>query len=222
MVKVVDPMHSSDARGGIGDVVYGTWRGIHFVRTKVTPEPKPPGKREAVQAISRTITARWKTITQTQRDRWIAYANAHPLQDWTGSPKRLTGYNWYLRCNFSLRIYYPVWMNDPPIYPAPNFPPDFQISVGVDPYLVDATWSPYPSPFADNTIIEVWRNGPGSTGRNYGIELCQVYGWEYDLAPFWEDSIFVSGRYTYFIRCIHLLTGLKSTWWKFVYDYEAP
>lgn len=114
MAKVVNPLLSTEARGKLGGVVYNTWRGIRYAKTHTPPSNQGTPLRQ--QAKQRVINAaqRWRTITPAQRLEWNQYANEHLLDDWTGSPKRIAGYHWYVKINTIVQYIGEPYQDDPP------------------------------------------------------------------------------------------------------------
>lgn len=99
MVKVVAPLFSAEARGSVGALTYNTHRGVSIVKTRSGPSTQHSTRQDALRACAASATAGWQALTDQQREAWNDFARDHPGQDWTGNPKRLTGYNWYLRIN---------------------------------------------------------------------------------------------------------------------------
>ena len=94
MAKVVGPLHASEARGKMGGLVFNSWRGFATVKAKHAPAQPRTQKQLLVRAICVICARAWQLLT-TQAD-WTTYANTHTLVDWTNTPKRLTGANWYV------------------------------------------------------------------------------------------------------------------------------
>ncbi len=104
MPKVKNPLFSQEARGGIAGLVYNTWRGINYVKTNTSPTGQGTALRLAAQALMTAISKLWQTATDANRTAWGQYAIDHPVTDWTGSPKRLTGMNWFMKLKHAREI----------------------------------------------------------------------------------------------------------------------
>jgi hypothetical protein len=104
LAKVVNPLHSDEARGKIGGLIFNTSRGIRYVKSATSPSQPRTAAQLNVRSIMTTITREWKALTQVQRDAWATYADANPIPDWTGRPIRLTGANAYCQINSVARL----------------------------------------------------------------------------------------------------------------------
>lgn len=163
MAKVLNPLNSSEARGRVGALVYNTWRGIRTVKSHTPPEHQDDPLRQAHKAIVQAAGQRWATISAAQRAAWNAYAQTHFDLDWTGAPKRIAGYHWYVRCQ--TRLIQADWAySDWP----PTAPCDFNLeSLWADQEAdyIALTWTPwYPDPLLTYKL-QLWIAGPVSTGR---------------------------------------------------------
>lgn len=99
MAKVTMPLYSAEARGSVGPYTYTTIKGASVVRSRPIPKTQYSPRQVAIRSHTRLATQRWQSLTQSQRDAWNVYANNHLCPDWTGIPKRLSGYNWFIRIN---------------------------------------------------------------------------------------------------------------------------
>lgn len=129
MVKLVAPLHSTEARGSVGEVTYNTYRGRSYAKTRVGPSQQYSARQVAIRAFTAQATSLWQTMTSSQRSLWDRFAAEHPDQDWTGSPKRLTGYNWFVRINCVALDAGLSTFVDPPTYPSGSEAPQLTLSV---------------------------------------------------------------------------------------------
>jgi hypothetical protein len=209
MPKVKNPLLSMEARGGIGGLVYNTWRGINTVKTNTSPTGQGTPKRLAAQAMLAAISKDWQTLDDAQRAAWGVYASDHPVPDWTGSPKRLTGQNWFMKCNVILAKIVGTPITDPPAAPQPDAMTGFALSQVIN--ALCASWS---LPIAATFTIMWFAVGPLSTGVQAKIEQAQflradpaqsVQPWELIQTP-------GAGRWTVFSKVVDEATGLCSPW----------
>jgi len=209
MPKVKNPLLSMEARGGIGGLVYNTWRGINYVKTNTSPTGQGTEKRLEAQALMAQASAIWRTLTDNQRAAWTQYATDHPVPDWTGSPKRLTGMNWFVQTAIALLRLGETPLEDAPTDPAPDPITDFVVSFNEGD--VKIAWS---APTAATSFLDVWTVGPHSAGRAPKIEQASflLSDGADTLSPLVIIDTAAAGRYTVFARVIDSLTGLSSTW----------
>lgn len=227
MAKVSNPLHSSEARGAVGAQVYNTWRGLHIVKTRSGPTITQSADQLALRAITAQYSQRWATLTDSQRNAWSSFANSHPDTDWTGHPKRLSGFNWFIRINVRLQLAQNDFSEYPPswwIGPRDDPPSDFDffnwhisstyessgetISIDWDyPYHPDPPWA-----------VECYLAGPYSVGRNPTIKQA-----DRKLALNISDYYFCyetisPGRYHFFLRCINA-HGITDNWQRAYVDH---
>jgi len=158
MAKVIAPLHASEARGRMGGLVYNSWRGAAVVKAKHAPAQPRTVKQLLARAVAVLLSRKWADLSN-QAD-WNAYAAAHPLVDWTGSTKRLTGANWYVMLNTRQLKNMGATKDTPPDVNAPD-PVDGLAAVGGD-GLITVTWV---APAGPNDRIEFWLDGPNTPGR---------------------------------------------------------
>ena len=90
----------SDARGSIEGVTFSQGRFGPFARKRGIPRVQQTGFTTAVRVRLANFARRWfGTLTQVQRDAWIALAVANPVTDVFSNSHILTGQQLYIRCN---------------------------------------------------------------------------------------------------------------------------
>ena len=209
MPKVKNPLFSQEARGGVGGLVYNTWRGINYVKTNTSPTGQGTAKRLAAQARISAISKDWAGLTDTQRANWSQYATDHPVTDWTGSPKRLTGMNWFVACNVANDIQGDAHVTDAPTVAAPD--PATGVTLSADTGNLAIAWT---APTDEDLDIVAFLVGPLSAGRTAKLEQAQ-YEISYDAdttTPATLKAAAPAGRYTVFVKVHDPATGLTSTW----------
>lgn len=207
MAKVVGPLHSSEARGRMGGLVYNTWRGLNTVKQSTAPAQPRSALQMAMRATGVSLARTWATLTAAARADWNIYAANHQETDGMGSPKRLTGMNWYLRLNQRLIKMAKTQITVFPAVAAPTSPLSFSTPSVVG--YIRCLW-------AGNTTSD-WQmwihvDGPHSIGRigslpkaKFAITSDAALG---DL-PITPKS---PGVYTVYARYVDGLTGLASPW----------
>ena len=208
MAKVLNPLNSSEARGRVGGLVYGTWRGINYVRTMATPANQSTPRRLAVRALAAQCTHRWQLISDAQRAAWHIFANSHTRPDWSSTPKRPHGFNWFLKCNV-LRLDMGYSIVDTPPY-IPNQYPLYTLTAVPDTDHIDLTWTLPPGASAADFKADIWLTFPLSAGRQPKIQDAKHYSYApaEDLA--YATGELFDGTYGVFVRTIREDSGLAS------------
>lgn len=210
MVKVTNPLNSSEARGAIGGLVYGTWRGIHYVRTRVTPANQSTPRRLALRALSAQCTHAWQLLSDADRRHWINYANSNCRPDWTGKSRRISGFNWFLKCNVLRLDIGSTIVSTPPV--LKNTSPCFSLLSTPSGSTLDVTWTLPPGCPAADYQLDLWLTKPLSAGRNPKIQDAKhiLYVDAEDLTV--NTGYLFDGSYGVFARTIREDSGLVSPW----------
>ena len=205
MAKVLSPLGSSEARGALGGRIYNTWRGISTVKDKHAPAQPRSQKQLNVRAINTYLTRYWQLIDQNERDSWNTYATIHTETDGMGSTKRLSGLNWFCRCNTRLLLHaYPA-VDTAPVAAAPNSPLAFVAADGV---LSSAlSWTPTEG---NDIAIIIFVFGPHSKGRLGKFQQAKFV--TAASGEFGETSLInlLPGRYSVFAAMMSETNGLMS------------
>lgn len=208
MAKVINPLLSIEARGRMAGLVYNTWHGISYVKAHSGPNQPNTAAQLAARARLVTIGAAWRGLTQVQRDAWGVYADAHPESDWTGNPLRLTGQNWYIRCNVQLDRIGVAAIADPPAVAAPDAVVGWANELTVADLTVEWT-----APLLTDWV-DIFALGPVSTGVDPKFEHATCYDTVIasTVTPFIIVLAVPSGRWRCWGRVIDVATGLTSPW----------
>jgi hypothetical protein len=208
MAKVINPLLSVEARGRMAGLVYNTWHGISYVKAHSGPNQPNTAAQLAARARLVTIGAAWRDLTQVQRDAWTTYAAAHPESDWTGNPLRLTGQNWYIRCNVQLDRMGQSAISDPPAVAAPDAITGWAVAKTVNDLTV--AWT---APVATD-YIDIFGLGPVSTGVDPKIEhaICLDTVIASTVTPYIVVLSVPDGRWRCWGRVLDVATGLASPW----------
>ena len=158
MAIVTGPLHSSEARGAVGGIIYNTCRGKSIVRTNRTPTLEYTDSQVATRAIMNGVIAAWAALSDDQRHDWTAFADTHLLPHWTGSDKRISGWNWYAKANFKLSQADLPMISSPP-HPVTSYTlASMKLLPAAD--AVEFIWDPV-YPFPDpGWFLQIWSTKP--------------------------------------------------------------
>ena len=208
MAKVIGPLHSTEARGRLDSLVYGTCRGIRFVRSFIDPVFKSPDCRLAQQARIHAANLAWKSLSDAQRISWHAYAQSHPRLDWTGVYIRPSGYNAFVACyTIVLRA------GGTPLTTAPSSSlplPVSSFSVVQSSNNARVAWIPTSQLTAHTYLAQIFRQGPFSTGRLPDTHHRSIIAHVSTGSSPYDDPLVENGRYAYWLRVIDATTGETS------------
>jgi hypothetical protein len=210
MARVIDPLRSSEARGSVGDTTYVTTRGIMYTKLRKGPATEYSTKQVALRLKAHTATDAWQALTEPQRIAWDTYATLHPETDWTGQDKRLSGYNWFLRCSVQGQRISGIWYLDPPELPPP-IPVRNLRWFRYAPIIV-ITWTPIDPPSSHLHHIEIWRQPSLPYTEAPFLTKAHYYAQTNDYPAAWYDYLPVKARYAYYIRRCDSRTNLYSMW----------
>jgi len=206
LAKVIGPLHSTEARGRVNSLVYGTWRGIRFVKTYIAPVFKEPDCRIPQKERVAAAVAAWQGLSDTDRAAWHLWAQAHLEPDWSGIPLRLTGANWFIRCYTRiLRV-----AGSPPAQPPPGYPP-YPLATWTitqtdnNAHLV---WTYPTQPEAHTYYVQILRQGPFSIGRQPDFHHASIVTHELLPTSPYDDPLTIGGKYAYWARVLDADTGL--------------
>lgn len=205
MAKVIGPLHSSEARGRMGGLVYNTWRGVATVKAKHAPSQPRTSLQLAVRAVAISLSRLWASCVNQAS--WNAYAALHPTVDGMGNSVRATGANWYLALNTRLKRMGTAAVETAPTVAAPAAIEGFGAQLSSGAY--SPTWTA-PTLAADG--VEVWADGPHSPGRIGSLAKARYLSfWTGDQSGLGSVAAAL-GSYTLFARGVSLVDGQVSVW----------
>ena len=204
MAKVVGPLHASEARGKMGGLVYNSWRGFATVKAKHAPAQPRTSKQLAVRALAIYCSRMWQACTN--KADWNTYAQTHTIVDWTNSPKRLTGANWFTALGVRLLKANVAIVQTPPIVPAPNAVTHFTAIGSAD--LITLTWT---DPGAADDHVEIWLDGPHTAGREGSLPRASYNSTILGNATT-KTVAAIPGTYSVYARVRSNVNGLVSVW----------
>ena len=208
MAKVMNPLGSTEARGRIGGRVYNTWRGISYVKDQSSPAQPRSARQLQIRAWTTMLVRYWgTTLDSTERTLWNDYAVSHPDIDWTGNAKRLSGLNWFVRCNLRLLNASKVMIESPPSVAGPNALVAFAASNGVLSSVLSWTATP-----GTNLSVEITHLGVVSAGVQPKIERARYLNTVTGESGQTSANNLQAGRHWFYARTIDEATGLASPW----------
>ena len=207
MAKVIGPLNSTEARGVIGGLVYNTWRGIRTVKRMTSPAQPRTQRALKIRALSIRLVRYWQTLSDIVQAQWTAYATNHPMIDWTGVPKRLTGCNWFLGLNARLLDAGFSLVETPPTVAAPDPLAAFAAAGGVAQCIL--TWTPTEG---TNLLANIWFQGPHSAGRSGKLERAHLAEYANGESGTLTLTNLLPGTYTFWARVVSEDNGQVSTW----------
>jgi hypothetical protein len=172
MAIVTSPLHSSEARGRTGGLIYNTWRGRSYVKTHAVHQSEFTDPQIAARATSATLTTIWQGLADPDRWAWNQFADEHPLSDWTGQPKRISGYNWFIRINWTPLSQIDTWRTTPPLaLPTYTFAQLQVHLLGTNAY---ASWTPRTPPGDYSQFVIMRIEGPYKGPRTPNIKRARI------------------------------------------------
>jgi hypothetical protein len=208
MVKILDPMGSTEARGRIGGRVFNTWRGISYVKNNTAPAQPRSAKQLLLRSRAIALVRKWQTIGSIKQGWWNDFAATHTETGSMGVTKRLTGANWYVRLNTRLAELGTAPIDTPPAIPAPAGVTGFVLTPGALSFQFNWTQE-----LTGVCKIEVWICGPHSPGRLGKIERAKLVSfWDAEAVGPEVIANLAPGTYTVFARLITEADGQVSPW----------
>ena len=207
MAKLIGPLHSAEARGRVGGLVYNTWRGLSYAKAQCAPSQPRTKLVLQIRAWTTYLVRAWQGLSDAQRATWQEYATSHTETDGMGAPKRLTGLNWWVRNNLrSLHMGLSGFVSVPQVA-APAAPAAFNAANGVGESIV--TWTATEGTKMNVGISVV---GPHSAGKQGKLTRAKHNSYTAGEAGTVTITLTIPGTYTIFGRVINEDNGLASTW----------
>jgi hypothetical protein len=202
MTVVTWPLSSGEARGRTGGLIYNTRRGISYVKTHAVHQSEFTDPQIQVRATTALCTARWQSLPQPVRDLWDHFANEHTLDSWTGQPKRISGYNWFIKLN---------WWTQTLLGTITDYPPDHLpaylfadlTSTWSTPDIL-TTWTPQTTGPTPTWSVLSWIQGPHSPGRKPSIKLAHFGDVAAEFDAGMPTAIATPGTYTIWLQTLHI------------------
>lgn len=145
MAKVKGPLHSMQASGTVGSLIYSRNQYGAYTRDYVVPSDPATTEQQEWRDNMGTLVSRWNNdalTTPSERDSWEAFAREHPLPDRLGQSRCLNARDWYIRCNiFRLRAGYNPF-GGPPLTPECSYVPALTLSQETDGIYLNTSIAP--------------------------------------------------------------------------------
>ena len=102
--KIKFGMMMTDASGKLGGQVFSKNRGGSYVRTKVTPTNPQSTAQMSVRGIFASISSRWSSLTEAQRNSFNGFVSAYARTDIFGDLRNPSGKSLFQRLNQNLEL----------------------------------------------------------------------------------------------------------------------
>ena len=99
MAKIKFGMMMTDASGKLGGQVFSKNRGGSYVRTKSTPVNPQSVAQMGVRGLFASISSKWSTLTQSQRDSFLGFVGDYAKTDIFGDLRNPSGKNLFQKLN---------------------------------------------------------------------------------------------------------------------------
>jgi hypothetical protein len=100
-MRFISPL-ISEARNKIGGLVYAANSTSQYARAYKLPSQPRSAPQQFGRSLFASIAAAWPAESQPTRDAWNAYANRTFEADTLGQQRRLSGFQWYVRCRLNM------------------------------------------------------------------------------------------------------------------------
>jgi hypothetical protein len=114
MAKILTTAIVADIRNKLNGSVFSKNRYGAYVRTKVTPVNPQTTYQAAARNSLATWSQAWRSLTEAQRQAWIAAAASFPFTDIYGNTKILSGNALYVKLNINIALVCGSDISDPP------------------------------------------------------------------------------------------------------------
>jgi hypothetical protein len=206
MAKVTGPLQSNEARGGIGALIFNTWRGLSTCKMFKSPTQPRTSRQLAVRGFLTTCSRAWAALTTANRLTWTTWANDHPETDWTGQAKRMTGADAYTRHSTRLLDQAKSVVATAPVVPGPDAPANVVVTPSAGSMSIAFT-----AYAGTTTSIDGWLYGPTSKGRKPTIVKARHNFYAPGETTPKVVSGLAAGHYWLFLRGISETDGQASS-----------
>jgi hypothetical protein len=208
MAKALAPYGATQVRGRIAAVVLNAWRGVQYIKRYTVPTNPNSATQLIKRAALADLSVAWAALSGSQRLTWTDYAATHTELDWAGNNVRLTGLNWFIRCNSRLYGIGEDKTNTAPVEAAPVTPVSFAAANGI----LSSACTYSNSGDMTGATIEFWAQKLNSLAVTPDIRKAKIVG--FNAAPDGTDTItpLGVGYWAIFARCISETEGTISAW----------
>ena len=187
MAIVTWPLSSAEARGRVGDLIYNTWRGRSYVKSFALHQSEFSTAQIAARAVSALVTAAWQALDDEHRSQWDAFAESHLISSWTGSPKRISAYNWFMRLGWNANFFF----DGPNVSPPVQLPSYVISNCSVSWSYPELTvfWTPQTVEPSEEWILSFLLEGPYLHQRKQSIKRAVFFDAGQEYQGFWPLTI---------------------------------
>jgi hypothetical protein len=147
-------------KGSIGGITFQANTAGHIARARSRPRRSRTNVQHTSQAKLLVWLPQWRALDLATQQDWSALAAAHPITDFYGRTRQLTGFNLFARCNSQLAIFGVAPITNAPAWAPPDPLTSAIITLSADHLFVD--WTPDPLPADIGTVMyltpPVWRS----------------------------------------------------------------
>lgn len=144
MARVTYGESITEYAGSIGGVTFLRNASGPIAKLRSNPPVNPSPNQSTYQTRMARLVAFWPTLSQANKDLWDAHAVAHDHTTPWGIAKTLSGYQWFILCNF-LRLHYHTSLISAPAAWVAYSPTD-QFTIETSSTYIRAAWSPAYTP----------------------------------------------------------------------------
>jgi len=140
MARVTYGSGITELAGSIGGVTYQKNASGNIAKLRSNPIVNPTSRQAVHQNNMARLVAFWPTLSQADKDAWNDLAAAHLHTTPWGESKKLSGYQWFLKCNLIRFKYTSVVRATPADWY--DIPPPNQFIIETSPTYIRAAWAP--------------------------------------------------------------------------------
>jgi hypothetical protein len=150
----------STVKGSIGGITFQANTAGQIARARSRPRRSRTYKQHSSQSKLLVWLPQWRALDLATQQDWNALALAHPITDFYGRTRQLTGFNMYARVNSQLVAAYQAPNSTPPLWAPPD--PLDTLSLNLTPGFIYIVYTPSPLPadiyWAIYMSPNIWRS----------------------------------------------------------------
>lgn len=224
----------AEARGSMAGATFSRNGNSAYVRARATPvNPRTPGQtvsRDALNSVSTT----WRSLTQAERNSWIALAPSVPYVNSLGETATYSGFQLFMKCSLTLiGVGQPIQRSAPasaPTFPTVNVVFAGMEQDGIDFGLFNILFGYTAEPgFGDATLVAE-ATGAFSGGKRFVAKSAykqiatvdagtSIAPW--NLTALWEAVYgvptvsLIGSNIAFRFRYVNIVSGFASPWLEF-------
>lgn len=206
MAKCIAPAMSVETRGKVSGLIFNTTRGIRYIKSFTSPSQPRTARQLTIRSYAVRMSRAWQSLGAAARATWTAYANTHTETDWTNTPRRLTGANWYTRCNVRLLDMGQTETTTAPETVAPDPIQGLAVAPITEGISISFTTE------ANTLSVGINLQGPVSPGQIARFPRSKHHSYAPAETSPVEITDLQAGQYHVWAQAIDESNGLTSTW----------